>query len=254
MQGRVPSRRRGIASLGLGGGPVRTYVAYAERQHTTMADRDFGSKPGSAGVASAQQSALDRKERLRQLAMSTLDISKDPYLLRNHLGSYECKLCLTLHNNEGNYLAHTQGKRHQDNVARRLAREARDNPILPFANKRKAVARTTVKIGRPGYRVTKQLDPETKQRSLLFEVEYPEIESGLQPRHRFMSAYEQKVDAPDKQFQYLLFAAEPYETIAFKIPNLEIDKSEDKFSTDWNPETFTFRVQLFFVVSDGTAS
>jgi splicing factor 3A subunit 2 len=29
--------------------------------------------------------------------------------MRNHLGSYECKLCLTLHNNEGSYLAHTQG-------------------------------------------------------------------------------------------------------------------------------------------------
>ncbi len=28
--------------------------------------------------------------------------------MRNHLGQYECRLCLTLHNNEGNYLAHTQ--------------------------------------------------------------------------------------------------------------------------------------------------
>ena len=27
--------------------------------------------------------------------------------------SYECKLCLTVHGNEGNYLAHTQGRRHQ---------------------------------------------------------------------------------------------------------------------------------------------
>lgn len=36
---------------------------------------------------------------------------------------------------------------------------------------------------------------------------------------RFMSAYEQKVETPDKNFQYLLFACDPYETIAFKIPN-----------------------------------
>lgn len=28
----------------------------------------------------------------------------------------------------------------------------------------------TVKIGRPGYRVTKQYDPEADQRSLLFQV------------------------------------------------------------------------------------
>ena len=65
-----------------------------------------------------------------------------------------------------------------------------------------------VKIGRPGYRVTKQRDAENGQQSLLFEVtfeslqnriaivtqvDYPEIAEGIFPRHRFMSAYEQKV-------------------------------------------------------------
>lgn len=43
--------------------------------------------------------------------------------MKNHLGSFECKLCLTLHTTEGNYLAHTQGKRHQQNLGRRAARE-----------------------------------------------------------------------------------------------------------------------------------
>ncbi|KAJ1634799.1 hypothetical protein T492DRAFT_970796 [Pavlovales sp. CCMP2436] len=217
-------------------------------------DRDFGSKPGSAGVASHAAQAVDRKERLRQLAMQTMDISKDPYLLRNHLGSYECKLCLTLHNNEGNYLAHTQGKRHQENVGRRMAREARDNPVLPLARTKKVALRKTVKIGRPGYQVTKQMEQETQQRSLLFEIEYPEIEEGLQPRHRFMSAYEQKVDAPDKDFQYVLFAAEPYETIAFKVPNIEVDKSEGKFQTNWDKEAKTFSVQMFFKLPLGSGS
>ena len=32
-----------------------------------------------------------------------------------------------------------------------------------------------------------------------------------------MSAYEQRVEPPDRQWQYLLFAAEPYETIGFKV-------------------------------------
>ena len=40
---------------------------------------------------------------------------------------------------------------------------------------------------------------------------------GQVPRHRFMAAYEQKVEPPDRKWQYLLFAAEPYETIAFKV-------------------------------------
>ncbi len=54
------------------------------------------------------------------------------------------------------------------------------------------------------------------------QVEYPEIEEGIKPRHRFMSAYEQRVETADKGVQYLIFAAEPYENIAFKIPNNEV--------------------------------
>jgi splicing factor 3A subunit 2 len=36
-----------------------------------------------------------------------------------------------LHSNEGNYLAHTQGKRHQQNLARRAAKDALDSGLLP---------------------------------------------------------------------------------------------------------------------------
>jgi hypothetical protein len=34
--------------------------------------------------------------------------------------------------------------------------------------------------------------------------------------------------------RYILFAAEPYETVAFKIPNDEIDKDFDKFISHWS--------------------
>ena len=67
-----------------------------------------GGKTGSGGQASWSDMNRDRRERLRQLALETIDLAKDPYFMKNHLGSYECKLCLTLHNNEGSYLAHTQ--------------------------------------------------------------------------------------------------------------------------------------------------
>jgi hypothetical protein len=86
--------------------------------------------------------------------------------------SYECKLCLTLHNNEGNYLAHTQGKRHENNLAKHAAREAKDAPAQPQPNKRKVNPHKAVKIGRPGYHVTKQYDQESRQRSLLFQVQF----------------------------------------------------------------------------------
>ena len=52
------------------------------------------------------------------------------------------------------------------------------------------------------------------------QVDYPEIAEGVLPKHRFMSAYEQRVEGPDRGFQYLLFAAEPYETIGFKVSGL----------------------------------
>lgn len=98
-----------------------------------MVDRQHrpGGKAGNFGVASAQQEAIDRRERLRKLALETTDISKDPYLLRNHLNQLECRLCLTIHPTEGSYLAHTQARRHQENLAKRAAREARDRPPVP---------------------------------------------------------------------------------------------------------------------------
>lgn len=205
-----------------------------------------GGKTGSGGHASAQYEAIDRRERLRRMALETINIDKDPYFMRNHLGSYECKLCLTLHNNEGNYLAHTQGKRHQQNLARRAAKDAMDKPEEPAAKVVSRGIKKVVKIGRPGYRVTKQRDPATGQRALLFQIEYPEIEEGLQPRHRFMSAYEQRVESADKNYQYILFAADPYETISFKVPNREIDKGENKFYSNWDVTKKAFTVQLHF--------
>ena len=72
---------------------------------------------------------------------------------------------------------------------------------LDVATQVKVEVRKFVKIGRPGYKVTKQREPETGQQSLLFQIDYPEIAEGVIPRHRFMSAYEQKIEPPDKKWQ-----------------------------------------------------
>ncbi|XP_005096019.1 splicing factor 3A subunit 2 [Aplysia californica] len=207
-----------------------------------------GGKTGTGGVASASESNRDRRERLRQLALETIDLNKDPYFMKNHLGSYECKLCLTLHNNEGSYLAHTQGKKHQSNLARRAAKEAKEAPAQPAPERPKVDIKRFVKIGRPGYKVTKQRDPESTQQSLLFQIDYPEIVETIQPRYRFMAAYEQRIEPPDRRWQYLLFAAEPYETIAFKVPSREVDKDPRKLWTHWNKETKQFFLQFAFKV------
>jgi splicing factor 3A subunit 2 len=218
----------------------------------TLLQNRAGSKPGSAGVASAEQTNVDRRERLRKLALETIDLAKDPYFMKNHLGSYECKLCLTLHANEGSYLAHTQGKKHQSNLARRAAKEAKDNMHLTdqiaqnIYNKKIQPKKILIKIGRPGYKVTKIRDPITRQLGLLFQVQYPNIGQSIKPRYRFMSAYEQRTEAPNKDYQYLLFAAEPYETIAFKISSKEIERAEDRFWTHWNPDKRQYHLQFLY--------
>lgn len=68
------------------------------------------------------------------------------------MGTLECRLCLTLHVNEGSYLAHTQGKKHQTNLARRAAKDNRESTLMirnvPHTDTVKK--KVFVKIGRPG--------------------------------------------------------------------------------------------------------
>ncbi|TPX47933.1 hypothetical protein SeMB42_g03038 [Synchytrium endobioticum] len=213
-----------------------------------------GSKPGAGGVAGSSESNVDRRERLRKLALETIDLAKDPYFMKNHLGSYECRLCLTLHTNEGSYLAHTQGKKHQQNLARRAAKDAVSNEgVMGLITGSNAIGlgaikprKIAVKIGRPGYKVTKVRDPKSNHLGLLFQIQYPEITEHVRPRHRFMSSYEQHIEAPNRGYQYLLFAAEPYETISFKIQSREIDRADGKFWTFWDKDSGTFSLQFFF--------
>ncbi|KAG1757775.1 hypothetical protein EDB19DRAFT_1891471 [Suillus lakei] len=177
-----------------------------------------GSKFGGGGVAGASETNVDRRERLRKLALETIDLAKDPYILRNHLGSLECRLCLTLHTNEGSYLAHTQGKKHQTNLARRAARDAKDTQLM--------IAPTQS------------------------NVHLPQIKADVIPRRRFMSAWEQKREPPNKAYQYLIVAAEPYETIAFRIPAREIEDEADDAGywnwSYWDPDTKQYSFQFMF--------
>lgn len=165
------------------------------------------------------------------------------------MGSFECRLCLTVHQNDGSYLAHTQGRKHQTNLARRAAREQKEgrdrDGALP-GMQQVQVRRNVVKIGRPGYKITKTRDPLTRQQGLLFQLQYPEISQGVSPKVRFMSAYEQKIEEPDKAYQYLLVAAEPYETCGFKLQAREVDRREGKFWTWFDEDSKEFWIQVLF--------
>ena len=95
-------------------------------------------------------------------------------------------------------------------------------------------------------KITKLKDADTNQRSILFEIEFQEIKKDVIPRYRVMSCFEQKIETPDQNYQYVIFAAEPYENIAFKIPNLEIDNADDKYYCNWDSEKKIYTVHLYF--------
>ncbi|VVT57900.1 uncharacterized protein SAPINGB_P005937 [Magnusiomyces paraingens] len=214
-----------------------------------------GSKKGGGGLASWSQTNANLRERQRKLALESIDLAKDPYIFKNHLGLFECKLCLTTHVNDGSYLSHTQGRKHQLNLARREAkeRESRRHDVdlsqqqSATGTESQPLKRKTPKIGRPGYNIMKVKDPLTRQLGLTFHLEFPEIALDEVPRYRFMSAFEQRVDLPpDKRFQYLIISAEPYENCAFKIDAREIDQRNGRFWTYFDKDTKDYYLQLFF--------
>jgi splicing factor 3A subunit 2 len=104
-----------------------------------------------------------------------------------------------------------------------------------------------VKIGRPGYKITKIRDPVTRQQGLLFQLQYPDISPDVTPQWQVMSAFTQRVEEPDRNFQYLVVAAEPYETCGFKIPARELDKREEKQFSFWDPDAKEFWIQVMFM-------
>ncbi|KLU84690.1 splicing factor 3a subunit 2 [Magnaporthiopsis poae ATCC 64411] len=171
-----------------------------------------GSKFGGGGVASQSATNADRRERLRKLALEHIDLDKDPYIFKNHLGSFECRLCLT------------------------------------------TAARNAIKIGRPGYKITKVRDPVTRADGLIFQLQLPEIGRGgggdaanKAPKWQVVSAFSQRVEEPDRNFQYLLVAAEPYETCGFKIPARELDRREGRTFEYWDPDAKEYWIQVMFM-------
>lgn len=107
-----------------------------------------------------------------------------------------------------------------------------------------------LKIGRPGYRVTKVRDKDTGKEGMMVQVHLPQIKADVIPRRRFMSAWEQKREPPNKAYQYLIVAAEPYETIAFRIPAREIEDEADDAGywnwSYWDPDTKQYSFQFMF--------
>jgi Pre-mRNA-splicing factor SF3a complex subunit 2 (Prp11) len=93
---------------------------------------------------------------------------------------------------------------------------------LQVAPKQSSVQRKVfLKIGRPGYRVTKVRDRESGKEGMMVQIHLPQIKGGIVPRRRFMSAWEQKKEPPNKSYQYLIVRANPLMScvVCFGLPS-----------------------------------
>ena len=212
--------------------------------------RDVNAKYGSGGRMNSIEWKQHKAEKLRELQRDTIDISKDPYIRENHLGTFDCVLCKTVHPTQTNYLTHATGRRHRKRLINKaLAEEEKkkkEEERRLFLEKKSGLivdgvkVRKSPNIGKPAYRVTKI--NEEGNRSFKFEVWYPDHEEGFIPQYRVMSTYEQKREERDNRYQFLLFACYPYKTIAFKIPRVLIART----SEDWEPTAKAFTLQVYF--------
>jgi splicing factor 3A subunit 2 len=83
---------------------------------------------------------------------------------------------------------------------------------------------------------------------LLFQLQYPDAAPGAPaPKWQVMNAFTQHVEEPDRNYQYLLVAAEPYETVGFKIPARELDKREDRQFDYWDADAKEYWLQVMFM-------
>lgn len=204
-----------------------------------------GSKKGAGGIAGNAETNQYRRERLKKLLLSSVDIESDPYVFRNRQGVLECRLCLTTHMSEGSYLTHTHGRKHQMNLMRRAEQDKKQKDNLQMEGISNVPKKVFEKIGRPAYKITKIRDPTTTQKGLLFHLQFPKIKAN--PNYRLMSAFEQTVEKKqDSDYQYLVVSGEPYENVAFKIPSDPVDTKEGRMWDYWDEDTREYFIQLFY--------
>lgn len=165
------------------------------------------------------------------------------YMYQHPSGSVECKLCLSVHASTTSYLSHAQGKRHLQNVAvygqnGRNSTSRQESKPTPTAKKK------FDKIGIPKYDLIKIRDPASKRLGLRVELQLPKLKQGVDPMIRLMNAYEQNVEEVNTKYQYLVIAAEPYESVALRLPAAPIN--EETKLTYFDPDQKVFYVQFMF--------
>ena len=212
-----------------------------DRQHRP------GGKYGQGVMMSKTEEKQAQKYRQKRIAMESVDLSKDPYFFKNHVGTFECRLCLTLHLNESSYILHSQGKKHLESVRRHLEREEREKSqsVDIFKNNISIEKIQYIKIGIPEYKVVNETDLG-EIISTKIEVNYQGIVNNEIPAYRICNPFEQKMEKPDKDYLYLLIAANPYETICFKIPEVNIKHKNIDINPLWDKKNLIYTLVIYY--------
>ena len=205
-----------------------------------------GGKYGQGMMMSTVEEKMTKKYRQKRLVYESIDLTKDPYFFKNHVGTFECRLCLTLHMNESSYILHSQGKKHQDNVGRQHERDEKaQHNNLEFLNQSVPKEKVRyVRIGNPDYKINVD-EKEAAHPIIKIEVDYQGIITNQKPSFRLANPFEQKMEKPDQEFNYLLIAANPYNTICVKIPNAE-DTEAFHIEPFWDSKTLKYILIIYY--------
>ena len=123
-----------------------------------------------------------------------------------------------------------------------------------------AAAAASARFGTPLYAFRTEHDEVAFRTKVWIDVMFTQAEDGTRPLHRWLSAREQRMEAPaDDYFLYLLFACDGYATIALKFP-AQAKRSEagevleeadgsysEAYLCSWDPLRKVY--SLFFVLS-----
>lgn len=235
------------------------------------------SKKGAGAVADQSHSNAQTKRRIKELLTShVLDLEKDPYVFKNHLGLLECRLCLTTHTNEASYISHLGGRKHSMNLERRRILEDKhsDAKQQPKGISVNAVeTRHWKKIGKPEYHITKIRDEASLRTGVLIQLQLPRIVAE-EPSFRFLSHFEMSPknqhlcrsflhqtkpdydhdDVDATAWQYLVVSAEPYDNVAFAMPKaLQVEKPGSSDMSDaywwfWDRDSKEYFLQFLFAL------
>lgn len=178
-------------------------------------------------------------------APGTSKAKQSEWYAKNHLGQILCRLCSSQHRDDDNFLVHLESRRHSENIktieraraqvareqeaARALAQQqqhddhmAQMQDTLGATNYKAPTTRREARVGKPKVVFHTEPNPQANTCKVLFEVSYPlaatEQDPTMRPMHRWVNTHEQNVEEKNDSIVYLLFACEPYETVAYTFP------------------------------------